>query len=551
MEKLIRMRAPLLPWLKANAGLLLLLAITFGIYALGFHGELVVDDVQILKDNPRIEHGDIARFFSSGFWENVQQGSSTAMYRPLILVYFWLLHTLWGVDPTGYHVVLTLLHLANICLVYAVARRVFSTSAMAATIGAALFALNPTRAESVAWISGVPDPLVTFFLLGALLAHHAFSKSGNKWGYLALAAILFQSALWCKEVAVVFPLVVAAIDWLLKRKINWPSILLYTALVAGYFVARKFALGATDQTLGNLHITQISRASDLALGYCAWLIFPTQVPFYLQPPQHPVATPLGWFAAALMVCALCLAWKFGADRKALLASALVWAIGFSWTALLMMFYLEGYYSARFLYVPATGMAFFSALFFDRMIELRAGWKIPASALCAALAAAYAVVTLQEIPAWHDEVAVYRRMTKLQPEGTVGFMNFGFKLMDDGDYAQAEDNFQTALRNARIPRVRAEALVALGTVTGMRNDLSRSESYLNEAAQVDPKNPLVWSGLGNLAWLKGQPYEAIPLYEKSLAMRPQNYEAAMNLASVYEQTGQTERAASIRNAYRKP
>ncbi len=538
-------------WPKHNAGLLTLLAIAFAIYATGFNGHLVVDDVYILKDNPYLDQGSIARFFSSGFWDNTMyQGDSLPMYRPLVLIYFWLLHKLWGIDPLGYHVTLTLLHLANTCLVYAAARKVFAASTMAATFGAAVFALHPTRVESVAWISGIPDPLVTFFLLGALLAHHAFSGNPKRGGYLALAACCFLLALWSKEVAVMFPPVVLALDWILRRKINWPSTVLYLVLLAGYLVARSIALGESG-LLANIQPTNLSRALDLAVGYAGMLVFPVQVPFYLQPPQHAVSSVAGWCAIVLLSLAIVFSWRMldPAGRR-LLASSIVWIVAFSWTAILMMFYLEGFYSARFLYVPVAGLAFLIAVLCDRLIALRANLKIPAMIFCSVVVAAYGIVTVKEIPWWHDEATVYQRMTAVAPEGTVGFMNLGYTLMDNGNYAKAEENFLTALQNARIPRVRAQALVALGTVAGISNDLSRSARFLNEAVQADPNNSMAWTGLGNLAWMRGQLQESIPMYERALALRPQNYEAAMNLASVYEQSGQSERAASIRKAFGK-
>ncbi len=552
MEKSGTMQRYLTQWLKDNGGLLALLLVVFAIYATGFNGQLVVDDISILKDNPFLDHGSIARYFSTGFWDNVinQGGEGTAMYRPLVLVYFWLFHKLWGAQPFGYHVVLTLLHLANSCLVYAAARKVFSASTTAALIGAAVFALHPTRVESVAWISGIPDPLATFFLLGALLFHHVYSESPKTVWYLALAASSFQLALWSKEVAVVFPLVAASLDWILRRKINWTSTILYLVLLAGYFVMRSFALTETGQ-LANIHLTNISRALDLASGYGRLLIFPAQVPFYLQPPQHPVSSIAGWCAITLMVSAILISWRLlDTGGRRLLASSIVWTLGFSWTAIMMVFYLEGYYSARFLYVPVTGLAFLIAVLYDRLIALRTGLKVPLQIFCAVVVAAFGFVTLKEIPQWHDEITVYQRMTASAPEGTVGFMNLGYTLIDTGNYAKAEENFQIALRNARIPRVKAEALVALGTVAGMINNVPLSERYLNEAVQIDPNNSLAWTGLGNVAWLRGQLQDAIPLYEKALALRPQNFEAAMNLASVYEQSGQGEKAASIRNAIRK-
>lgn len=542
------MQPPLAIRLKDNAGILALLAIVLILYATGFTGEFVVDDNFILKDNPYLAGNNFARFFSHGFWENtVSQGSEAAMYRPFALIFFWLTHKLWGASPTGYHVVLVLIHLANTYLVYAVARRLLSASAIAATLGAAAFALHPARVESVAWISGAPDPLALFFLLAALLAHHAYSTSLRKWPYLMMAAASFQLALWSKEAAVAFPLVVVAYDLLFRKKINWPSTLLYAALAAGYLICRSLALSASG-LLSNLNPAQFARALDLAAGYAEWLVFPWQVPFYLQPPEQQLATLISWGALLLIVIALPAAWRFsGEAARKPLAFSLVWAIGFSWIAVLMMFYLEGYISARFLYVPAAGVAFFIAACYDGLIARYGKLKKPALVLLSVAIAAYGGVSLREITFWHDDVTVYRRVTQTAPDGTVGFINLGYILIDKGDFAGAEENFQSALRNARIPRVKAEALVALGTASAMKNELVNSENYFNEAIRTAPENYLAWAGLGNIALMEGRAVDAISFYEKSLSINPKNYEATMNLANAYAQNGQLERAAMLRDS----
>lgn len=501
-------------WLKGNAGLLALLVIAFAIYAPGLRGELVVDDLFIVKDNPYLDGNQIAHFFSHGFWENTtDKGNTAAIYRPLVLIYFWLLHQLWGVEPFGYHVSLLLLHLADTFLVYVVARRLLAASAIAATIGAAMFALHPIGVESVAWISGVPDPLAAFFLLAALLAHHAFVNGQKEWLYLLVAASCFQLALWSKEVAIAFPVVVLIYDLIVVKKPNWISTALYLVPAVGYLIVRGLVLGKAGEW-ASINLMQFPRALDLALGYGELLIFPTQVPFYLQPPRHQISSAFGWCAAVLLVSVIGISWrKFDSGRRRLLAFSIAWMAGFSWTAFLMMFYLEGYYSARFLYVPVIGMALFVVLLLGWIGENRPGFKTPAAVLCAMIIAAGGVVTSLEIPSWHDEETIYRKVIKLAPDGSAGFQNLGFY------YA-------------------------------MHNDLEKSEYFLKEAVRIDPENSSAWTGLGNLAWMRGQLNEAIPLYERALAIRPQNYEAAMNLASVYEQIGQADRAASIRNSIRK-
>ena len=216
-------------WLRNNPGLSALLLLTFFIYLPSLSGEFVIDDTPFIKDNPYIRDiGHVTRFFTRGVWENSAfEVKTESLYRPMNLAPMMLNYALWGNNPAGYHAFLLLLHLANVCLVYVLIRRLVSGSAMAATIGAAFFALHPARVESVAWISGGIDPLVTFFLLGAFLAHRSYLGSLNdkkSWRYLALSLICFQLALWSKEVAIYFPFIVVAHDLIYRRKIDIPAV---------------------------------------------------------------------------------------------------------------------------------------------------------------------------------------------------------------------------------------------------------------------------------------------------------------------------------------
>jgi tetratricopeptide (TPR) repeat protein len=132
-----------------------------------------------------------------------------------------------------------------------------------------------------------------------------------------------------------------------------------------------------------------------------------------------------------------------------------------------------------------------------------------------------------------------------PENAVGFIGLGNFHYNRGDYTAAEKDFLLALQKAKEPELRVESLVTLGAINGMKNNLAQSESYLQEAVKIDPGSSEGWAGLGNLAWIHGRPDEAIPYYEKALSIRPNNYEAAMNLAMAYDKTGQSQRGDLIR------
>ena len=541
------MRRQLISWLRNNVGLLAVLFVAFLVYVPSLNGTFVVDDVPFIKNNPYLRDvHSIAAFFTTSTWGNsALENNSVPMYRPVDLLVELVNRALFGDNAFGYHGFQLLLHLANTCLVFSLVRSLVPGSAFAATMSAAVFALHPTRVESVAWLSGLPDPLAAFFLLLALVAHRSFTEHTGRWWYVAVSLLCFQLALWSKEVAVVFPIVVVAHDLIYRRKIHWPTAVLHGAVVLAYLIARSAALG-TAGSPGMVQVSGLARVMDFSSGYSELLVLPLVVPFYLQPPGHSVSSATGAIAMIAVAALIAFFWRtsHGARRKDLTFS-LCWAVAFFWPAILMMFYRGGYYSARFLYIPSIGVAVAVGAFYEHVGATYARARISLVAAGMSLLLAYGFVTAREIPAWHDDEAIYGKMARNAPESSSGFAGLGQFYLLQENYPAAERNFLLALERTTTRQERASVLVALGTIQGMSNNLAVSERYLKEAVEVDPSTSDGWAGLGNVAWIEGRMPEAITCYEKAVSLRPGNYEATMNLAMAYERVGQQQRAALLR------
>jgi hypothetical protein len=544
------MRQNLNSWLRNNFGLLALLMVAFFVYAPSLSGEFIVDDIPQVRDNPFIrDFSYIPRYFTKGLWENSALEITTEQrYLPMTLVPMLINYKLWGSNPFGYHLFLLMLHMTNAGLVYALIRKLLPASAVAATAGAALFVLHPTKVGSVAWIIGGCEPLATFFLLSAFLAHHSFINHLNDrkdWRYLFLSLLCFQLALWSKEVAIAFPMIVVVHDQIYKKKINWPVAFLHSMIVIGYLIARSLVLGPVGKTEG-IDLSQFSRAIDFALGYIEMLVFPVHIPFYIVSPEHSVSSVLGVVGTIVIILLTGFCWRtVNAEKKKTIAFSIVWTILFFWPAILLAFYTQGFYSPRYLYAPSAGVAVLVAVFYDHINAAYPGFKIPVMASLALLANAYGFATWKEIPDWHDNGTIYRKVAEAAPENEIGFLGLGSYYLIHENYPAAEKNYLLALQKSKSPQSRASSLVALGTINGINNNLEKSESYLREAVKISPKNSDALSGLGNLAWMHGRQDEAISYYEQALSIRPDYYETAMNLAEAYDKTGQSQRGDLLR------
>ncbi|MCX5680983.1 MAG: hypothetical protein NT079_01660, partial [Candidatus Omnitrophica bacterium] len=102
--------------------------------------------------------------------------------------------------------------------------RQLGISVWAAGFATLLFAIHPTRAESVAWVTERKDVLYGIFYMAGLNAYLRYIKDNNRNFYFLTIALALLSIL-SKPMALSFPLILLLCDWYGKRKIDKKIIL--------------------------------------------------------------------------------------------------------------------------------------------------------------------------------------------------------------------------------------------------------------------------------------------------------------------------------------
>lgn len=176
------------------------------------------DEFQIVK-NPLIKPGgDIVQAFSSDVWQfRSGSGETRSNYwRPLFVGWLALNYRLFGLNPTGWHLMNILLHCLATLLGYRLLLSMLSSPTVSA-IATGIFAVHPAHIQSVTWISGSTDLLMAVFLFGSMIAYLVSLKTTG-WGFRASALVLFFCALLSKEAAISFIAVLFFTDLILSQK---------------------------------------------------------------------------------------------------------------------------------------------------------------------------------------------------------------------------------------------------------------------------------------------------------------------------------------------
>jgi len=259
-------------------------AIIFAVYTPSLKFQFVLDDHSFLTHPTIQESGHIWEYFTKSSWAQFT-GGPASFYRPVFLLWLRINFVLSGLSTWGWHLLSILKHLLAALLLGMLTWKLLRDST-AALIAATLFALHPAQTESVSWVT-VPDPLMTAGVLAGLLCYLKYSEgsltgetskypsrakksrktaSSNTfaryWGWFAASVIAYSFALLGKETAIVFPLVIFAMNLVptassalpqgrSKAKADnpsrWPHALRQTApflIITGiYFLLRMAALG--------------------------------------------------------------------------------------------------------------------------------------------------------------------------------------------------------------------------------------------------------------------------------------------------------------------
>ena len=522
---------------------LLLAAVTVFMYQPAWNGGFIWDDDAYVTNNELLTAPDGLR----RIWFSLD---SPSQYFPLVYSTFRIEHALWGLNPTGYHWVNLLLHVANALLVWRLLARLRVPGAW---LAGAIFALHPVQVESVAWITERKNVLMAFFFLLTLLAWIAFVDEWTKrpWRFYALALVLYVLALSAKTTACTLPAALLLILWLQKKPISWQRIL---QVIPFFFLGLGMGLvtvwweryhQGTSRTLFAF-LSPIERfliASRAVWFYLSKLIWPSNLTFIYPKWNISPAHPLDyvWLLAGIALCAVIYFARRYVGRSVEVAAAFFVATLSPVLGFIMLYTFRYTFVAdHYQYLASIGpIALASAGVATLACTFKRSRPLILSA-AGCVTVTLALLTWRQAAMYADIEALWRTTLKGNPECWMAHNNLGIALFQKGDTDDAIAHYRTTLE---MQPDFWDAEYNLGIALLSKGQVDEAIAHCSNAVRIAPNDPDAQVALGNALLQKGRIDDAIVYYQKALSIRPEYFLAHHSLGHAFLEKGEIDAAIS--------
>jgi Flp pilus assembly protein TadD len=463
----------------------------------------------------------------------------------------------FGRNAGAHHLVNVALHLASVLLLFFFLRRMTGALWRSALV-AALFAIHPLRAESVAWISERKDVLSGLFFMLSLLAYLRYLDRPRSLFRYAVLLVLFAAGLMCKPMLVTFPFVLLLLDyWPMNRifardpgdshriRLNGKAILeklpLFVLSAAACVVA--FTAPAEEHGLESVPLaTRLAEAPVAMLFYLGKMFWPSNLVF-IYPRSAEVA---GWWpiAAALLI-ALTAGFYLLRQKHPYLLVGWLWNLGMLVPVSGIVQISRHWIADHYTYLPQIGLSI--------MIAWGAGdWagsirfrRIAAGAMAAASLCALAFAAHRQTATWRDNLSLWTHAVARTHGDFLHRANMPDIVLEQMAREEAIIRLRASMRT-KVPDAKDHA--ELGALLMRQCHVEAAAAEFRAALLLDPNMVAAHNNLGILLVELGRTNEAVAHFQDASRLDARDALARFNLGKVLRKIGrQDDAAAAFRSA----
>jgi tetratricopeptide (TPR) repeat protein len=499
-------------------------------YAQTLRFDFVYDDHSLIELSPWMQSWKyILVVFRKSFWGLDEWQRTAHYYRPMVTALLIFVRQIFGPLPAWFHLVVLAVHLLATYLTFALVRRLLGRSDIA-LLSAGIFGLHPTKAESVAWISGVSDPLGLVFLLASALAYLKGRDPERLSWQIGSAAFLFLGIL-SKEV-VIFGVLVFVLHEFTRnagsiarraertlRKI-WPhAIAIGTALAVRSYVLRNMQ---APETAADVRLYTLWSAPAAFLWYLKQQILPAHVSV-----QYPLLIVRGFslagFVFSLFAVVAFLVTLLWLTRRSPAAQFFV-AWGVFTICPVIAFHVVIQLHDRYAYIPSVATSVGLSYLILRPTEGRARVRLT---VIAVLLAGLVTSSLYQVSFWKDDITVFEHAAQVGYDHPDAYAGLVTAYADQGRTKEQRAAIERWIANTPDSPYRGWYAMFLYEI-GQHDPLAAQRAFEN--ARPGLTQTRVNLGLGTLAMAQGRCVDAERYYRLTVAQHPDAVELHTKLAA---------------------
>lgn len=435
-------------------------------------------------------------------------------YRPIYMLSFVLDYHIWKLNATGYHLFSVIFHIINVILLYILILKI-GLDKKVAWLSALFFALFPVNCEAVSLIAARVELILGFLLL---LSTIVFLDGIKKMQFYFLVSIfLFVLAIFTKESALIFPLIMFIYSAIFldkdKRRKTRPPLFVFGGVLFIYLILRLLVLGNPfHRTLSLINeaslLERIYTLPRILLTYIRLIVFPFILKSEYHFVVHTFKNPYVWLGTLGLISIFSLILKSLKPRRHALFFSCWFLIGLlPYSNLIIP--LHATLMEHWAYFSSMGFAVLMSMAIFKITEKMLRWQRHVSvAIIAFLMIFYAVRITERNKEWRDPFVLYQRDLEREPNSFLLHCNLGVEYFRKGMMKEAKKEFLAS------------------------NDVCPGRGY-----------DIAYNNLGVIYAREGKISDAISCYKTSIALN--NYALAYgNLGALYNNLQMHKDAALI-------
>jgi len=464
-------------------------------------------------------------------------------YHPLTMLSLALNYAISGKSATSYHVVNLLLHVLNVILVFFFVLKLSGKKHWIAFIAALLFGIHPLHVESVAWIAERKDVLYAFFFIAGLIRYLKYIEKPGIINFLAVL-VLFLLSLLSKPAAIIFPVVLLAIDYYYDRLGNSKTYLekvpfLLISLIFGILtLSGQTAQGAVSSAstfpshfryfYGFYGIMMYIYKALLPINLCAFYPYPAINRFL----------PLEYYLSPILTLVIAIIF-FAIFRKNRL---LAFGIAFYYINLLLVLQFIPVGSAiiadRYTYIPLIGLLIIVGFYFQKWVDKNSGIPSPmAIAVLLLSTVSLTYLSYKQASTWKDNASLWDHAIAIKPSSKA-LSNRALTYKLEKQNAKAIELFSRAIS---INKAEKDALVNRGNIYFNEKKYDLAINDYNQCLAIDPNDKLAIENRGTAYAAIGKYDMALTDMNQSLKLNPGSINGYANRAIIKQALNQNQEA----------